>query len=213
MFTGIIENLGTLQERHDHGSDQTLVIAAPTLDFSTVRLGDSIAVNGVCLTVRQLGPQNFSADVSKESLERTTLGELAPGQPVNLELALTLSKPLGGHLVSGHVDGVGQLLSRRDEGRSERLEFRMPKEIAHYVAVKGSIAIDGISLTVNGVADDRFQVNIIPHTSEHSTLGSYKEGQRVNLEVDLIARYVERLLRRDSDHKPLSLEDLMKAGF
>ena len=213
MFTGIIETTGTLARRDGAGDDQTLTITSEHFDFSRVRPGDSIAVNGVCLTATRLEAQGFSADVSAETLRRTTLGGLAPGAAVNLEGALTLATPLGGHLVSGHVDGVGTLIGRSSEARSERLEFRVPHDIAHYIATKGSITVDGISLTVNRVEGDVFSVNIIPHTSARTTLAEAKVGQKVNLEVDLIARYVERLLQGKISAQPLSLEALQKAGF
>lgn len=215
MFTGIIETTGRLIRRTPHGDDQTLTIESQNFDFSRTQLGDSIAVNGVCLTVTELSQSAFSADVSAETLRLTTLGDLREGNPVNLESALTLSTPLGGHLVSGHVDGVGELLSREAEARSEKLTFQMPKALSRYVAQKGSITIDGISLTVNSVGDDWFAVNIIPHTSDRTTLSHYAVGQKVNLEVDLIARYLERLLSAEQSALPetLSLEALKRAGF
>lgn len=213
MFTGIIEAQGTLTQRTPHASDQTLSISSDDIDFSQVKLGDSIAVNGVCLTAVELGSDYFSADVSNESLTHTTLGQLTIGQQVNLELALTLNKPLGGHLVSGHVDGVGELLSRHADARSERLTFTMPSAISHYIASKGSITIDGISLTVNSVSENTFSVNIVPHTLAKTTLAHYAIGQAVNLEVDLVARYIERLLQKPDTDNKLSIDTLRQHGF
>jgi riboflavin synthase len=159
-----------------------------------VTLGDSIAVNGVCLTAIEFDSRGFSADVSRESLSRTTLGTLGPGAPVNLELALLPTTRLGGHLVSGHVDGVGRIIERVNDGRSWRFTLEAPENLARYIAEKGSICINGISLTVNTVTGPCFSVNIVPHTLQETTLGSSQTGDPVNLEVDLIARYLERLL-------------------
>lgn len=211
MFTGIIACTGTLSARTRHGDDQTLTIDAPDFNFSATQLGDSIAVNGVCLTVVELSTTQFRADVSVETLTHTTLGTLNIGSRVNLEAALTLATPLGGHLVSGHVDGIGELSARHSDARSERLTFRAPHHIAHYIATKGSITIDGISLTVNHVAADQFSVNIVPHTLSRTTLADYRPGQPVNLEVDLIARYVERLLSHNSNG--LTLERLRELNY
>lgn len=193
MFTGIIEAVGTIKSVDTIGGDRRMVFAAPGYLRGT-GLGDSIAVNGVCLTAVRFTDDEFTADLSAETLNLTTAGRWQAGRAVNLERALTPSKPLGGHLVSGHVDGMGKLLSRREEARSWRLEFEAPTELARYIARKGSICIDGISLTVNAVEGARFGVNIVPHTLEHTTLGGLHEGDAVNLEVDLIARYLERLL-------------------
>lgn len=198
MFTGIIEALGKMDAVSDHGQDRRLRISAPGY-FGEARLGDSVAVNGVCLTAVSLTPDSFEADVSAETLALTTAGRWQIGQAVNLERALTPSKPLGGHLVSGHVDGVGHLCTQREDARSLRMEFEAPAALARYIARKGSICIDGISLTVNAVSAATFSVNIVPHTAQHTTLGLLKPGDAVNLEVDLIARYLERLLaERDS---------------
>lgn len=212
MFTGIIETTGTLAAREQHGEDQTLTIHSDKFDFSSCALGDSIAVNGVCLTAVTLGTNSFSADVSVETLTLTTLGALNLGDSVNLERALTPATPLGGHLVSGHVDGIGTLIERYSEARSERLSFTAPADIARYIAKKGSITIDGISLTVNNVDGDTFSVNIVPHTLERTTLGGYQVGQRVNLEADLIARYIERLLQAQTE-SGLTAEKLIAYGF
>ena len=195
MFTGIIETTGTLRACDTHGA-----------------LGDSIAVNGVCLTATALGADWFSADVSAETLRLTTLGDLSPGAAVNLERALTLATPLGGHLVSGHVDGVGELIDRIPEARSERLTIAAPRALMRYIAAKGSITVDGISLTVNGVDGDTFHVNIVPHTQARTTLADLRPGARVNLEVDLIARYLERLLQAPQE-SGLTLDTLRQHGY
>lgn len=195
MFTGIIQAMGRLRESRQTGEDRRLRIETDGLDMAAVAIGDSIAVNGCCLTAIEVDARGFAADVSIESLTRTTLGGLSPGDAVNLEPALTLATPLGGHLVSGHVDGVGEVVVREPAGRSEHWRFRAPAEIAHYIATKGSIAIEGISLTVNAVDGNEFDVNIVPHTAAVTTFGDYQPGQPVNLEVDLVARYLERLLQ------------------
>lgn len=213
MFTGIIETTGTIDRLVPHGDDLTLYIRSDAFDFSTCQLGDSIAVNGVCLTAIELGRDYFTADVSVETLNLTTLGELQSGSAVNLERALTPATPLGGHLVSGHVDGVGELVSREQEARSERLIFRAPRDIARYIAKKGSITVNGVSLTVNHVDDCDFGVNIVPHTMERTTLGELQPGSRVNLEADLIARYLERLLQAGEAESGLTLERLQQLGF
>ena len=194
MFTGIILALGRIDTVQERGGDRRLVISAPDLDLAKAGLGDSIAVNGVCLTAVEFSGNGFAADVSRETLDLTTLGDIGPGQSVNLEPALTLQTPLGGHLVSGHVDGVGELVSRVPEARSERLVFRLPADLLRYVAKKGSITIDGTSLTVNEIQADQCGVNIVPHTLERTIMSEYHAGSRVNIEVDLVARYLERLL-------------------
>ncbi|MCY3689933.1 MAG: riboflavin synthase [Gammaproteobacteria bacterium] len=193
MFTGIVAAVGTLLERNDRGGDCRLRIAAETLDLGDTGIGDSIAVNGCCLTVVELEADGFSADVSNETLRCTTLGSLEPGRRVNLEKAMCLGDRLGGHLVSGHVDGIGALLRRESDGDSLRLSLRAPAGLARYIARKGCICIDGASLTVNEVDGTDFGVNIIPHTRAETIIGQYREGQQVNLEVDLLARYLERL--------------------
>lgn len=194
MFTGIIQSVGAIRGLEDRSGDVRLSIGVGNLDMADVALGDSIAVNGVCLTAVALSGDAFGADVSRETLSLTTLGELRPGSRVNLEKALTLSTPLGGHLVSGHVDGVGQVLERRDDARSVRLRIEAPANLARYIASKGSICVDGTSLTVNKVEGQQFELNIVPHTLEETVIGGYAVGTRVNLEVDLIARYLERLM-------------------
>ena len=198
MFTGIVEALGTVVSAEKRGRDLRLVIEAPAAFLKRARLGDSIACSGVCLTVTDKRGARFGADVSVETLDLTTAGRWRVGTRLNLEPALTPAKPLGGHLVSGHVDGVGSLRSRKADARSVRMDFRMPKALARYVAKKGSICIDGVSLTVNEVSRGTagFGVNIIPHTLQHTTLGLLAPGDPVNLEVDLVARYLERLLKK-----------------
>ncbi len=176
-----------------------MCVSAPGAVREGLDIGDSVAVNGVCLTATSFEGDGFWVDASRETLSLTTLGRITAGSAVNLETALTLSRPLGGHLMSGHVDGVGRLLSQRDDGRSRRLEFELPKSLSRYVARKGSVAVDGVSLTVNAVQGERFGVNIIPHTWEATTLGRLRDGDPVNIEVDLIARYLERLLTRSED--------------
>ena len=194
MFTGVIQAVGKVGKLTPQGGDLRIDIDVGTLPLAKVQIGDSIAVSGCCLTVIEKHGNGFSADASKETLSLTTLGTLKPGSPVNLELALTLSAPLGGHLVSGHVDGLGQVKSRREEARSVRFDIEVPEELKRYVAHKGSICVDGVSLTVNQVQDRVFDVNIIPHTMLHTIFGDYRPGTRVNLEVDVVARYLERLL-------------------
>jgi riboflavin synthase len=194
MFTGIIEALGTVVDLQLRNREWRLRITSPALDFSDVLPGDSIAVNGVCLTVTHLGPQQFDADVSNETMQLTMLHGLSKGDRVNLEKALTLNKRLGGHIVSGHVDGVGELIGRCPDGGSIRMDLRAPDALARYIAQKGSICIDGTSLTVNEVRGAEFSVNIIPHTQAQTIIQDYRHGQKVNLEVDLISRYLERLM-------------------
>ncbi len=193
MFTGIVQAIGTITALHPRRGDLELEIAPGPLSLLGAKAGDSIVVSGVCLTISRLTVSGFVADVSRETLDCTTLGEAGPGHAVNLELALRAGEPLGGHLVSGHVDGVGRLEARREDGRSWRFEFAIPRALARYVAPKGSICIDGVSLTVNEVDGARFGVNLIPHTLTVTTLGALQAGARVNVEVDLIARYLERL--------------------
>ena len=195
MFTGIIECTGPLARSEPRGGDLRLVIDAPALDFSDVAIGDSISVSGVCLTAVDLGEHAFAVDASNETLALTTLGALRSGDAVNLEKALRLSDRLGGHLVSGHVDGVGRIVSIEPDARSQRWLIEAPTELARYIAAKGSICVDGVSLTVNTVESARFSVNLIPHTVEVTTFAQRKPGDRVNLEVDMMARYLERLLQ------------------
>lgn len=197
MFTGIVSAKGEILEMSPSGGDRRLKIECGTLSLGDCREGDSISVSGVCLTMLQPEARGFSADVSSETLMLTTLGQLGPGRQVNLELALALSDRLGGHMVSGHIDGKGRLLSRHVDARAERFEFELPAELTRYVAKKGSICIDGVSLTVNEIDGLRFSVCLIPHTLEITTLGLLQPGDEVNIEVDLIARYLERLVSSD----------------
>ena len=196
MFTGIVQDIGTVQALEARGGDVRLVIAAPHLDLARVRVGDSLCVSGCCLTATEVQPPTFAADLSRETLALTTLGELVPGAAVNLEPALRAGEPLGGHLLSGHVDGVGEILSRDADARSLRLTLGAPAPLERFLAAKGSVAVDGVSLTINAVQPGSFAVNIIPHTQAVTTLGSLAVGARVNLEVDQVARYLARLLER-----------------
>lgn len=216
MFTGIIQAVGTIAAIDSSGGDVRLRVDSGALDMSDIRLGDSIAVSGVCLTAIQCLPAGFTADVSGETLARTTLGGLRVGERVNVEKALTLSSRLGGHLVSGHVDGVGEVLTRQAEARSVRFRLRAPAELAKYIAEKGSICVDGVSLTVNDVQGAEFGLNIVPHTLTATTLDGFHPGRRVNLEVDLIARYLERLLLGERAAQPattLTQAFLAEHGF
>ena len=196
MFSGIIADVGTITQTNDREGGLRLSVATQNLGMDDVKLGDSIAVNGVCLTVIAIEANNFTVDVSRETLD-CTVGLDKLGAAVNLEKALRLSDRLGGHLVSGHVDGVGEVLAFDDLGESWRLRVRLPKALAKYVAVKGSITINGVSLTVNQVMDNEFEVNLIPHTLAMTTLNLLRVGARVNLEIDLIARYVERMSQQE----------------
>ncbi|PJE78011.1 Riboflavin synthase [invertebrate metagenome] len=198
MFTGIVEATGTVHSMQHQQGDVSLHIVSDSLDMKDIQLGDSIATSGVCLTVTQLSGHGYIADVSKETLQLTTLGHLSTGSLVNLERALTPTSRLGGHLVSGHVDGIGKVLSAEPSARSVRFWLEAPFALARYIAHKGSIAIDGISLTVNEVGEGakggQFSVNIVPHTQQKTTIAHWKPGQNVNLEVDQVARYLERLM-------------------
>ncbi|MCG5516598.1 MULTISPECIES: riboflavin synthase [unclassified Ectothiorhodospira] len=197
MFTGIIQSVGTLGATEDRGGDSRLTLRTGKLDLGDVQLGDSIAVNGVCLTAVALPGDGFVADVSRETLSKTSLGALGIGDPVNLEKALTPTTRLGGHLVSGHVDGLGEVTAVEQEARSWRYHVRVPDDLARYIAPKGSVCIDGVSLTVNTVDGAVFTVNIVPHTQQETIIHGYRVGTRVNIEVDIIARYLERLLLGD----------------
>lgn len=212
MFTGIIQSVGRAVRLEPRGGDVRLHVEAPELDLSGAQLGESIAVSGVCLTAVALQAHEFSADVSNETLSLTTLGELGAGDPVNLEPALRLADRLGGHLVSGHVDGVGKVLSITTDARSQRWTIEVPAALARYIAAKGSVCIDGTSLTVNEVSGNRFGVNLIPHTVAHTTFDVRQVGDRVNIEVDVIARYLERLLSR-GEAPPLDAAFLKQHGF
>jgi riboflavin synthase len=199
MFTGIIESIGRIRALEPLGGDVRLHIDTGTLDIGDVVLGESIAVSGVCLTVIAFDAASFAADVSTETLSRTTLGGLTPGAPVNLERAMRADGRFGGHMVSGHVDGVGEVVSISADARSQRWRFRVPAALSRYIAEKGSVCIEGTSLTVNAVDADHFEVNLVPHTVAHTNFGALGAGARVNIEVDLVARYLERLVAaRDS---------------
>lgn len=215
MFTGIIEAVGQIAKVEPCGGDIRLQIDTKSLDLADVRIGDSIACNGVCLTVTELSGAGFWADVSQESLQHTTIPRWRVGDGINLEKALTASSRLGGHIVSGHVDGVGKVVSRRQDARSERFTIAAPAELARYIAQKGSITVDGTSLTVNQVGGKEFELNIVPHTLDHTIIGRYQPGREVNLEVDVIARYLERLLQAQSatDEGGISMDFLARHGF
>lgn len=213
MFTGIIQAIGKINTLERRGGDARLRVAAAGLDLADVKLGDSIAVSGVCLTVVELSAKDFAADVSGETLARTTLDSLKPGVTVNLEKALLPTTRLGGHLVSGHVDGVGKVLDRRQDARSVRFRIAVPHELGKYIAEKGSVCINGVSLTVNAVRDAEFEVNIVPHTLAETTLGELAPGHAVNIEVDLLARYLERLLQGQDAAVGVTPELLARHGF
>lgn len=215
MFTGIIQSIGKIARLESRGGDCRLTIETGKLPMKDAQLGDSIAVSGVCLTAVELGGGWFCADVSRETLSRTTLGELKAGSRVNLEQALTPTTRLGGHIVSGHVDGVGEVVERRADARSVRFVIEAPANLAKYIAEKGSICVDGVSLTVNGVDGRRFDLNIVPHTLAETTLDEFQAGRRANLEVDLLARYLERLLlgEKVAHSGAVTLDMLAGAGF
>ncbi len=215
MFTGIIEGTGTLVEKRAFGGGMLFAVEAD-FDLTDPEEGESIACNGVCLTAKEINGRRFVVDVSPESLSRTNLGDLAIGSFMNLERALRLSDRLGGHIVSGHVDGVGRVLSRNPDGDFIRFVFEIPKGQGRYIIEKGSITIDGISLTVNQCDEQSFSVSIIPHTLEVTTLGPLKQGDQVNIEVDLIGKYVEKLLGFKNDGEktsPISAAFLAEHGF
>jgi len=217
MFTGIIQAVGEVAAMQPSGGDLRLRIHTGKLPLEDVALGDSICTNGACLTVIELPGDGYWADVSVETLNFTTLGDLKPGSRVNLEKALMPQSRLGGHIVSGHVDGVGEVVSLQEDARSWRFVLRAPDELARYIAHKGSICIDGTSLTVNAVNGAEFDLNIIPQTMAETIFGEYQSGSRVNLEVDVIARYLERLIQGDTAADPgaagLSMDTLAENGF
>jgi len=194
MFTGIVQAVGEVEALARRGGGARARIATPAGFLDGVAVGDSVAVSGVCLTAVAVAPGAFEADLSAETLARTTLGALAPGARVNLEKALTLATPLGGHLVTGHVDGVARVLAREARGECVAMRFAIPEGLGRYVARKGSVCVDGVSLTVNAVTEEGFEVALVPHTLAVTTLGALRPGARVNLEVDIVARYLERLL-------------------
>ncbi|MBA6411559.1 riboflavin synthase [Parahaliea sp. F7430] len=217
MFTGIIQAVGEVAALQNSGGDLRLRVRSAALPLDDVALGDSISTNGVCLTVTELPGDGYWADVSRETLDFTTLGSLVVGSRVNLEKALTPASRLGGHIVSGHVDGVGEVLSFTEDGRSIRFVLRAPEALAKYIAHKGSITVDGTSLTVNAVRGAEFDLNIIPQTMQETIFGTYTRGSRVNLEVDVIARYLERLMLGDAAADPqaegLSMATLAENGY
>lgn len=216
MFTGIIQAIGTIAAIEVKNNDKRIYIRTNTLDLSNVDLGGSIAVNGVCLTATELPGDGFWADVSTETLAKTALVNINTGQSVNLEKALLANSSLGGHLVSGHVDGVAKVIERKTAGRSIQFIIEAPNELAKYIAAKGSVTIDGVSLTVNAVRDNQFDLNIVPHTLEHTIIGQYQVATKVNLEVDILARYIERLLmanHQDNLNSELSMDKLRQYGF
>ncbi len=199
MFTGIVQDVGKVLAREDRGGDARMIIGFNQLRSADFHIGDSICVQGCCLTATELPEGAFAADVSRETLSLTTLGDLAVGSPVNLEPSLKAGDALGGHLVSGHIDGLAEVVAISGDARSTRLKIAVPADLARYIARKGSVAVDGVSLTVNEVEGVTFGVNIIPHTQAVTTLGALKVGARVNLEIDQVARYVERLLGTSAD--------------
>ena len=218
MFTGIIQSVGSIASLQRRGGDMRLAVNAGLLPMADVGLGDSIAVSGVCLTVIEKSAPGFYADVSAETLRCTLMGSLAVNDAVNLEKALTLETRLGGHLVSGHVDGLGTVTARAEDSRSVRFTIQAPDALARYIAVKGSICVDGVSLTVNAVDGAAFELNIVPHTLSETTMHAYRAGRQVNLEVDLVARYLERLILGDAAALPgssgqISRELLESCGF
>jgi riboflavin synthase len=217
MFTGIIESLGKVESLQSVGGDVRLRIGT-SLDMSDVHLGDSIATNGICLTVIEWGENWYAADVSRESLNRTTLGTWKVGQRVNVEKAMLPTTRFGGHIVSGHVDAVGDITVVREDARSIYYEVTAPAEIAKYLAEKGSVTVDGISLTINHLRGNVISLNLIPHTAERTNIGTWKTGAKVNLEVDVLARYIERLMLGDKaaetkEQSKLSMAFLAENGF
>ena len=217
MFTGIILAIGSIAAIERRAGDCRIKINTGKLSMADVALGDSIAVNGVCLTAVELGTHYFCADVSNETLNKTLINTLVVGAPVNLELALTPTTRMGGHIVSGHVDGVGEIVERKADGRSFRFKIKAPDSLAKYIAQKGSICINGISLTVNEVSGATFSINIVPHTLAETTLGTATTGTFVNLEVDRLARYMERLMQGEAAAVEygggVTIDLLHKSGF
>ena len=204
MFTGIIQAKGNIKEIRISNKGAVFALNSNSLELSDVSIGDSIAVNGVCLTITQLDKNSFSANVSQETLNCTTFSQLRKRQNINLEKSLRLDQGIDGHLVSGHVDGVGEVVSLQKEGESTRLKIKVKNDLSKYIAKKGSICINGVSLTVNSVEADIFDVNIVPHTLSVTTLGELVENSRVNIEIDIIARHVEQLI----SHKSSSGNDI-----
>jgi len=216
MFTGIIEATGNIKHLEQVGGDLRAVIMSSDMNFSDVAIGDSICVSGVCLTAIAKTDSSFTVDISNETVSLTSFATLKAGARVNLEKAMQPASRFGGHIVSGHVDGLAELVSRSADARSERLEFAVPASLQKYIAAKGSVCLEGISLTVNEVSGNRFGVNIIPHTAEKTTIGTLQTGDQVNLEVDIISRYLERLLETretDAGDAGLTLDKLVRSGF
>jgi riboflavin synthase len=223
MFTGIIEAVGTIKAININAQGARLVIATDSLDMNDVKLGDSIATNGICLTVVDFDQHSYSADVSNETLERTGFAHYNVGMQVNLEKAMLASTRFGGHMVSGHIDGISEILSITNNGNSIEYWLSMPADLAHYIAEKGSVTVDGTSLTVNALSEssgeNKFRLTIVPHTVKETVFANYQIGTKVNLEVDLIARYLERLLTKDNNNEVSAPKSnvtealLQKSGF
>ncbi|EKO3970251.1 riboflavin synthase [Vibrio fluvialis] len=216
MFTGIVEAVGTLTAITPKGEDITISVDAGKLDMGDVKLGDSIATNGVCLTVVEFNSHSYSADLSLETLKKSGFADYKVGDKVNLEKAMLPTTRFGGHIVSGHVDGVGEIVERNPVGRALELWVAMPAELSKYVAEKGSITVDGISLTVNDLRKNAFKLTIVPHTTQETTIDHFQVGRKVNLEVDVMARYLERLLNGGRDEQPesrITMEFLQQNGF
>ncbi|UTZ20961.1 riboflavin synthase [Vibrio campbellii] len=216
MFTGIVEAVGKLTAITPKGEDISVTVEVGKLDMSDVKLGDSIATNGVCLTVVDFGSHYYSADLSLETLNKTGFAAYQVGDKVNLEKAMLPTTRFGGHIVSGHVDGVGVIVERNQVGRAIEFWVEMPAEICKYVAEKGSITVDGISLTVNDLRKNGFKLTIVPHTSEETTIVQFQVGRKVNLEVDVLARYMERLLqgqKEESQESRITMDFLQQNGF
>ncbi|PMJ94801.1 riboflavin synthase [Vibrio sp. 10N.261.55.A7] len=217
MFTGIVETVGTLAAITPKGEDISVTVNVGTLDMSDVQLGDSIATNGVCLTVVAFNSNSYTADLSVETLNKTGFIDYQAGDRVNLEKAMLPTTRFGGHIVSGHVDGVGEIVERHQVGRAIEFWVAMPAELSKYVAEKGSITVDGISLTVNDLRKNAFKLTIVPHTGEETTINDFQVGRKVNLEVDVLARYMERLLQSQKEQNEpssrLSMEFLQQNGF
>ncbi|TOI26598.1 riboflavin synthase [Vibrio parahaemolyticus] len=216
MFTGIVEAVGKLTAITPKGEDITVTVEVGKLDMSDVKLGDSIATNGVCLTVIDFGSNYYCADLSLETLKKTDFANYQVGEKVNLEKAMLPTTRFGGHIVSGHVDGVGEIVERNQVGRAIEFWVAMPAEISKYVAEKGSITVDGISLTVNDLRKNAFKLTIVPHTCEETTIDQFQVGRKVNLEVDVLARYMERLLQGQQEEQPesrITMDFLQQNGF
>jgi len=215
MFTGIIEAVGTVALKQAKGGDLKVRIATAALDLSDVKLGDSIAVNGVCLTVIEQFADGFSADISNETVAHTRWSDIEVGESVNLEKAMMPTSRLGGHIVSGHVDGLAQVVDRQEDARSIRFKVSAPENLAKYIAHKGSITVDGVSLTVNAVHGNVFELNIVPHTAKETTLYGFQPGRIVHIEVDVIARYLERLISGQQETKTSNISEgfLAEHGF